>query len=196
MMTICNSFQYEYKNLIYISIILQRWISLYYLFSSSASVDTNENVHSNQQYLKPSFITTQHLSDSAETKGFGTLISHRRSSIRTSSCEQKQFHCNTRCKNDSINESCSVPFGQYDTLTLNDIVRNQYAELPYPAVSPEALKAEKMYYDNKVWTVKAHGELRSYPMRISFGTTLEAINHFLFEGKNNFRYRHLFLYDF
>ena len=167
--------------------ILQMWVNVYFLFSLSASVYTYGNIHSNPQYWKPSFIATQHLVDSAEIKGYGTLISHRRSSTRTLSCEHKQFHCNIRCKNNSSTESYNVPFWQHDTLTRNDIVRNQYAELPYPAVSPEGLKAEKMYYDNKVWTVKAYGKLRSYPMRVSFGATLEAINHFLFEGKNNFR---------
>ena len=186
-MILFNSFIYEYKNLTYVSIILQRWVSLYFLFSLSTLVYTYEIVHYNPQYGKHPFIATQHLGDSAETKGSGTLISHRRSRTRTLSYEHKKFHCNVRCKNDSSTESYNVHFGHYDTLTLNDIVRNQYAELPYPAVSPEGLKAEKMYYDNKVWTVKAHGELRSYPMRISFGTTLEAVNHFLFEGKNNFR---------
>ena len=107
--------------------------------------------------------------------------------LSTSVYTNEHSHRSTKSKNYTCSESYDVLFRQYDTLTANDIVRNQYAELPYPAVSSEGLKSEKMYYDNKVWMVKAYGEMRSYPMRTNFGTTLEAINHFLFNGKNSFR---------
>ena len=76
---------------------------------------------------------------------------------------------------------------QYDTLTQSDIVRSQYSKLPYPAVKSHILAQEKAYYDYYGKRVMAFGENRTIPFSISFGITLEAINHFLYEGKNNFR---------
>ena len=76
---------------------------------------------------------------------------------------------------------------QYDTLTQSDIVRSQYSKLPYPAVKSHILAQEKSYYDYYGKRVMAFGENRTIPFSISFGITLEAINHFLYEGKNNFR---------
>ena len=76
---------------------------------------------------------------------------------------------------------------EYDTLTQSDIVRNQYSTLPYPAVSHKVLAQEKAHYDNNIWPVKAYGKIRPKPFSISFGVTLEAVNHFLFQGKNQFR---------
>ena len=76
----------------------------------------------------------------------------------------------------------------FDTLTNNDVVRNQYSNLPYPAVTFEELNIEKSYYDNMQWPVKAYGKLRNKPFRVTPGITLEAINHYLFRGKNDFRY--------
>ena len=37
--------------------------------------------------------------------------------------------------------------GYYDTLTNDDIVRNQYSLLPYPPVTKEELERERMYYN-------------------------------------------------
>ena len=76
---------------------------------------------------------------------------------------------------------------QYDTLTPSDIVRSQYSKLPYPAVKSHVLAQEKAYYNYYGKRVMAFGENRTIPFSISFGITLEAINHFLYEGKNNFR---------
>ena len=76
---------------------------------------------------------------------------------------------------------------EYDTFTQSDIVRNQYLLLPYPAVSLEDLAQEKAHYRNKVMSLIAYGENRTTPYNINFGMTLEAINHFLFKGKYNFR---------
>ena len=76
---------------------------------------------------------------------------------------------------------------QYDTLTPSDIVRSQYSKLPYPAVKSHVLAQEKAYYNYYGKRVTAFGENRTIPFSISFGITLEAINHFLYEGKNHFR---------
>ena len=76
----------------------------------------------------------------------------------------------------------------YDTHCENDVVRNQYSKLPYPLVTDQSLAKEKMYYDNNMNPVKVYGTMRNKPYFVSYGTTLEAINHFLFQGKNHFRY--------
>ena len=72
-------------------------------------------------------------------------------------------------------------------MTQSDIVRSQYSKLPYPAVKSYILSQEKAYYDYYGKRVMAFGENRTIPFNINFGITLEAINHFLYEGKNNFR---------
>ena len=80
-------------------------------------------------------------------------------------------------------------FETFDTLTQNDVVRNQYSNLPYPAVTLEDLDVEKSYYDDMRWPLNAYGKLRNKPFRVTPGITLEAINHFLFNGRNDFRYK-------
>lgn len=71
---------------------------------------------------------------------------------------------------------------QYDTLTQSDIVRNQYMTLPYPAVSEEKLKHEKIYYDTVYQTA-----MRKVPYTIHYGISFEALNHYLYKGRNTFR---------
>ena len=71
---------------------------------------------------------------------------------------------------------------QYDTLTQSDLVRNQYMTLPYPSVSQEDLHKEKIYYD----TIYKPG-LRKKPWSVSSCITFEALNHFLYKGRNTFR---------
>ena len=66
-----------------------------------------------------------------------------------------------------------------DTLTQDDIVRNQYSFLPYPAVSKRELEAEWQYYRNKQNTT---------PYNIIFAFTLESLNHYLYKGQNTFRW--------
>ena len=67
-----------------------------------------------------------------------------------------------------------------DTLTYDDIVRNQYALLPYPAVSPDLIANERHYY--------IHNRDRwKKPFYFVFADALESMNHFLFKGSNNFR---------
>ena len=74
----------------------------------------------------------------------------------------------------------------YDTLSESDVVRIQYSKLPYPPVTEQSLAKEKMYYDDNINPIKAYGAMRNKPYFVSYGTTLEAVNHFLFKGKNNF----------
>ena len=66
-----------------------------------------------------------------------------------------------------------------DTLTQDDMVRNQYLSLPYPAVTKHNIHVEQQYYNNHY--------KRDTPFNIATAYTLERINHFLFQGRNNFR---------
>ena len=68
----------------------------------------------------------------------------------------------------------------HDTLTQNDIVQTQYMRLPYPAVSHRKLEHEKKYYE-------LGDQMPKIPYRITYGMTFEALNHFLYNGRNNFR---------
>ena len=72
-----------------------------------------------------------------------------------------------------------------------DIVLQQYLSLPYPAVPKELLEIERNYYHNTTHktakTIKAYGEMRIKPFRGNPGMTAESINHYLYQGKNNFR---------
>ena len=66
-----------------------------------------------------------------------------------------------------------------DTLTQDDIVRNQYSSLPYPAVSKRELAAELQYYKNTQ---------NITPYNMIFAFTLESLNHYLYKGEKNFRW--------
>ena len=103
--------------------------------------------------------------------------------------EFKQHFCDLEADQNNVNAKNNLAaFETFDTLTQSDVVRNQYSNLPYPAVTIEDLNAEKSYYDDMRWPVNAYGKLRNKPFRVTPGVTLEAINHFLFNGRNNFRY--------
>ena len=78
-----------------------------------------------------------------------------------------------------INQNQSDETMDSDTLTQDDIVRNQYSSLPYPAVSKRELAAELQYYKNTQNTT---------PYNMIFAFTLESLNHYLYKGENNFRW--------
>ena len=66
-----------------------------------------------------------------------------------------------------------------DTISHDDIVVHQYSSLPYPPVNEHQLEVEKSHY------MSNHSE--KYPFSMYHSITLENINHFLFNGNNNFR---------
>ena len=66
-----------------------------------------------------------------------------------------------------------------DTLSQDDIVRNQYSYLPYPAVSKRNLAGELQHYKNK-------RNATLYNIIPAF--TLESLNHYLYQGRNDFKY--------
>ena len=64
-----------------------------------------------------------------------------------------------------------------DTLTPNDLVTKQYEALPYPNVNDMQILAEKAYYE------KEH----KWPYGICPQTQLDHMNHYLYQGNENFR---------
>ena len=66
----------------------------------------------------------------------------------------------------------------WDTLTQDDIVRNQYSLLPYPAVSNNDILRLRNHYSSKD---------RDSPLFTAPSESLELLNHFLYRGRNNFR---------
>ena len=66
----------------------------------------------------------------------------------------------------------------FDTLTQDDVVKQQYAMLPYPEVKTGEFENIRRHYKS------VH---QNIPMLIAPAITLENINHFLFKGYNNFR---------
>ena len=60
---------------------------------------------------------------------------------------------------------------------MNDIVQRQYLMLPYPPFTKRDLKNEEKYYQSSKDVS---------PLLFSFLIQLEYINHYLFQGKNNF----------
>ena len=60
---------------------------------------------------------------------------------------------------------------------VHDVVQKQYSFLPYPPVSKKELLAEEKYY-------KAH----DLPLLFSYQLQLEYLNHYLFQGWEDFEY--------
>ena len=101
-------------------------------------------------------------------------VSREKEYANLSDCMSMYICVNRTCNQDL--ESLEI----YDTLTQSDIVRNQYMTLPYPAVSDRQLEMDKSYYENLY-------KIRKTPYVTSYGITFEALNHFLYKGRNTFR---------
>ena len=88
-------------------------------------------------------------------------------------------------KKNSLKQECDSKFlgSESDTLSKDDIVRKQYMKLPYPAVPKHALREEYNHYKGRKKGTKIQ------PYQPNFGIDLERLNHFLFEGRENFRYQ-------
>ena len=133
-------------------------------FTTILHVVTDEN-HTYSNIVFPRIRTTGDSTETlTESKGY---------------CSKEYLH-----NHDSYDPHLDNP-ENYDTLTQSDIVRNQYMTLPYPAVSHQQLEQEKIYYDTEYKTRK-----RPYTNIYSF--TFEALNHFLFKGRNTFRFKFTF----
>ena len=64
-----------------------------------------------------------------------------------------------------------------DTITSNDLVTKQYEALPYPEFNEDDILSEKRYYNLE----------HKKPMYVFSSIMLEMINHYLFQGNEDFR---------
>ena len=95
------------------------------------------------------------------------------------SSKANQYSCiNINRQNDIINAYGSDSPEYWDTITKDDLVRNQYLALPYPAVTENAIQKEQHHYNSNK---------QNKPFPIYVPIILERINHFLFKGNNDFR---------
>ena len=69
------------------------------------------------------------------------------------------------------------PRKEYTDMII-DLVREQYRLLQYPHVGMDMIQLEKQYYNSN---------LREIPLIKYYSSSLEYINHFLYEGNNDFR---------
>ena len=77
-----------------------------------------------------------------------------------------------------INENHGLKsMADWDTLTSDDIVRKQYAKLPYPAVTQRDIQLLRAHYNS---------DRQHIPFAIAPTQALETINHYLYRGRNNF----------
>ena len=90
--------------------------------------------------------------------------------------ENEEYSLMKRC-NLYSNRSSLFLLEHGDTITSNDLVIKQYENLPYPEVNENELLNEKMYYKNE----------HEKPLQIYPSTLLEQMNHYLYQGKENFR---------
>ena len=99
--------------------------------------------------------------------------------------KQVAYHFIDNNRKNSIKQECDSKWLRLDsdTLSKDDSVRKQYLSLPYPAIPEHALRAEYNHYNGRKKRTKVQ------PYQPVLGIDLERLNHFLFEGKQNFRYQ-------
>ena len=96
---------------------------------------------------------------------------HKESISEINSCQYVQGH------DDLFDNSNKDESSHGDTIGQDDLVQSQYALLPYPPVREDDLFDEQLYYD---------GDSGNIPYTIHSSMALESINHFLFNGSNDF----------
>ena len=84
-----------------------------------------------------------------------------------------------KIENNSSEINKDVLFEDLDTLSQDDIVREQYEVLPYPAVTTEEIEGLRRHYN---------GNNRHVPYFSNPYNELDVVNHFLFKGRNDFMY--------
>ena len=61
----------------------------------------------------------------------------------------------------------------------DDLVKLQYLHLPYPTIRHDTIEMEYKYY---------LGQNSKYPVSSQYSMKLEYLNHYLYQGQNNFEY--------
>ena len=95
------------------------------------------------------------------------------SDVRTVSMSSSAVCAAEQRKYQNVDE----PTTYSDTLSQTDAVTRQYLSLPYPSVSEEQLQAEQTHY---------MGPDRNMPHVTYTTLSLEYLNHFLYQGRNDF----------
>ena len=96
------------------------------------------------------------------------------SDVRTISMSSRAVCSAEQRKYQNVDE----PTTYSDTLSQTDAVTRQYLSLPYPSVSEEQLQAEQNHY---------MGPDRNMPHVTYTTLSLEYLNHFLYQGRNDFK---------
>ena len=113
-----------------------------------------------------------HLCISNESVESKTLERHR-----ITSSVKESGNCDIKIPVDISKNGIDVtPSGSINS-EINDIVQKQYLMLPYPPFTKKDLENEEKYYQSSN---------RVSPYLFSYLIQLEYINHYLFEGKNDF----------
>ena len=108
---------------------------------------------------------------------FGLSFSNQRKHMKCPNA--LRYNCynkltKTKCTMHTIRDS----FENGDTLTQEDIVTKQYTSLPYPDISQTEIMATKYHYNS---------EFAYLPYMRPPSENLESLNHFLYEGGNDFK---------
>ena len=105
------------------------------------------------------------------------LDSDTKSEFKPILCVDNSQRCLDKSQGGLSNENILDDARNGDTTSQIDIVRRQYSYLPFPAVKKGDLYDEKYYYDS---------DLGDMPYLINLPIALEQINHFLYNGGNDF----------
>ena len=186
-----NKYQKCIDSLIQLCVWLHLKINCLVLILLTSVCSNSANVNNNHNGIEVSYKSVFQLTEQNDTAVFiESSIDQlmRNENYKDRKSKSKKHFCDLEAvQNDINNKNNIAAIETFDTLTQSDVVRKQYSTLPYPAVTPKDLNAEKTYYDDMRWPVNAYGKLRNKPYRVTPGVTLEAINHFLFSGRNDFR---------
>ena len=66
-----------------------------------------------------------------------------------------------------------------NSVSNNDLVQLQYLHLPYPTIRYDTIDTEYKYY---------RSQNSDYPLSVQYSMKLEDLNHYLYQGQNNFEY--------
>ena len=155
-------------------------IMIHNLVNLKCTIGVCENLY-DVSNRKPTFIYNSNPDSSYDmhrVSYFQSLTVPKLLDASNRSLKLDQFSCKGLSYPNSIFDRDASKY--LDTLSHDDIVRNQYRLLPYPAVSPDMIANEKHYYHHSSDSWKK-------PYHFVFADALESINHFLFKGSNNFR---------
>ena len=70
-----------------------------------------------------------------------------------------------------------------NSVSNNDLVQLQYLHLPYPTIRYDTIETEYKYY---------RSQNSDYPLSVQYSMKLEDLNHYLYQGQNNFEYVFIF----